>query len=243
MRPRHLAGVAALTLLLLGCIHLQSQVRSEWNPPAWQRALISARDSQNIDALHRAATTAPATSSLPGPEFQRALAFSYLSEVHLEKGDKAAAATAAKAGIDLARQSLAQSPGDARRHWLLGTLCGQVIPANVLSGLAYGQCARDEIEHALRLDARLPEAHLARGIGNYYLPPAFGGGLEKAEVDFRRAIALAPQWPDAHLWLGLARRRQNAITDARKHLEEAFRLAPNRPWVQQQLNKTPVKSP
>jgi hypothetical protein len=219
-----------------------------WNPPTWQRALIAARDGQNTDELRRRAESPEATdgaSAKAAPadsssDFRRALAYSYLSEVYLEKGDKAAAAEAAKAGIAQAREALRQKPADARRHWLLGTLCGQVIPANVFSGLSFGQCARDEVEAALRLDPQLPEAHLARGVGNYYLPPAFGGGLEKAEADFRRVVDLAPGWADGHLWLGLTRRRQSAFADARKHLGEARRLAPGRQWIQVQLDKTPA---
>ena len=206
------------------------------DPPAWKRALVAARDRQDVAALQSLASDA-------SPDFRRALAHSYLAEVYLELGKKDHAAATARQGIQFARKAVEMDANDARNHYLLGALCGQVIPASPLSALSFGQCAREEVETALRLDPRLPEAHLARGVGNYYLPTAFGGGLEKAEADFRNALQFAPGWPDAHLWLGLVSRRRGNLASAREHLLRARHLAPSREWIRIQLDKTPAPSP
>ncbi|MCW5965397.1 MAG: tetratricopeptide repeat protein [Bryobacterales bacterium] len=243
-QPNHRVRLATVGVVLLG-LALMAPGQTPRAISDWKRPLIAARDGQDVTALQKlTATPSPAGhEGSPPLEFRLALAYSYLSEVHLEKGNKPDAAKAAREGINLARKAIEMLPKNAESHWLLGTLCGQVIPANVLSGLSFGQCARDEIETALRLNPQLPEGYLARGVGNYYLPPAFGGGLEKAEQDFRKAAELAPGWADAHLWLGLVSRRRGAIAEARQHLTTAQRLAPDRAWIRQQLEKTPKPTP
>ena len=60
----------------------------------------------------------------------------------------------------------------AEHHRILGTLCGQVIPGNVLAGLKYGRCALDSINKAIELDPKSAIAYVSRGVGNYYLPAA-----------------------------------------------------------------------
>lgn len=87
--------------------------------------LESARDRQDRAALSKLASGSP---------YQIALAKSYLSEVALELRDKREARVAAEAGIVAAREALAADPNKAEYHRLLGTLCGQVIPADPLAG-------------------------------------------------------------------------------------------------------------
>ena len=81
---------------------------------------------------------------------------------------------------------------------------------------------------------------MGRGVGNYYLPPAFGGGVEISIKDFQKAIALDPKLAEAHLWLGLALRKANRNADARKAISRSIELNPNRLWAKQQLEKTPA---
>ena len=124
---------------------------------------------------------------------------------------------------------------------MLGTLCGQAIPANVLLALRYGRCASESIEKALELDPKSAQAYVSRGVGNYYLPPAFGGGLELAEQDFRKAILLDPKLAEAHLWLGIALRKAGNPAEARAAIARSLALNRNRVWARQQLEKTPLK--
>jgi len=59
-------------------------------------------------------------------------------------------------------------------------------------------------------------------VGNYYLPPAFGGGPELAAKDFRKAIELDAKNADAWLWLGVALRRANQADEARKAIAKSL---------------------
>jgi tetratricopeptide (TPR) repeat protein len=207
--------------------------------------LQTARDRQDLAALERlAAAGATAAEKAPhdaGAQYRAALAASYYAEVALETGDKPRAQRAAEAGVKAAERAVALKPDTAEHHRLLGTLCGQVIPANVLAGLSYGKRARDAVNRALELDPKSAQAWLAHGVGNYYLPSALGGGIPLAVADFRKAVELDAASADAWLWLGLGLRRQKSNAEARRAFTKALELNPNRRWAKQQLEKTPAQ--
>jgi tetratricopeptide (TPR) repeat protein len=217
----------------------------------WQSALFhspdleKARDAQDRGALERLASQfAAAAAKQPDDvdaQYRLALTESYLAEVAIEKGDKKQARSAAETGIRAGQRAVALKPGTAEYHRILGTLCGQVIPANVLAGLKWGRCAQDEIAKAIQLDPRDAAAYVSQGVGNYYLPAALGGGVDKAIQDFQKAIALDPRSADAHLWLGIALRKAGRNADAHTALEAAVKLDPARVWAKQQLAKTPAQ--
>ena len=87
---------------------------------------------------------------------------------------------------------MALNPSVAEHHRILGTLCGQVIPANVLAGLKYGRCALDSVNKAVELDQKSAIAYVSRGVGNYYLPAAFGGGPDVAIKDCSKRSSSIP---------------------------------------------------
>jgi tetratricopeptide (TPR) repeat protein len=205
--------------------------------------LEKARDAQDRAALEKLSAQAAAAASQaakdPGKQQQAALSFAYLAEIATEAGDKPRAKAAAESGMAFARNAVALAPQSAEAHRLLGTLCGQVIPANVLAGLKYGTCAKEEVEKAVQLDPKGALNFVSRGVGYYDLPPAFGGGIDKAIADFEKAAALDPKLDEAHLWLGIALRKAGRTADARKALEKAAQLNTARVWTRQQLAKTP----
>lgn len=209
----------------------------------WPSELESARDRQDRAALEaiaeRLAGEAAKRPDDPASHYRLALARSYLSEVALELRDRNLARSAAQAGIEAARRAVELKPGAAEYHRVLGTLCGQVIPADVLRGMKFGRCAQDSIAKAVELDPRSSRAILSRGVGNYYLPPAFGGGVEKAIKDFEKAIELDPRSAEAHLWLGIALRKAGRTREALQAIQRSLELNPNRLWARQQLEKTP----
>lgn len=143
--------------------------------------------------------------------------------------------------MDAAKRAVELKPDDAENHRILGTLCGQVIPANVLAGLRYGRCALDSIKKAIEIDPESSTAWLSRGVGNYYLPESFGGGINLAITDFQKSIQLNPQSPDAYLWLGIALRKAGRNSQARAALARSVELNPRRIWTKQQLDKTPAQ--
>ena len=170
-----------------------------------------------------------------------AVAQSYLAEVATELKDKNGGKSAAEIGIKAAEKAVSLKPAVAEHHRILGTLCGQVIPANVLAGLKYGRCALDSINKAIELDPKSAVAYVSRGVGNYYLPAAFGGGPDVALKDFEKAIQLDPKLAEAQLWIGLTLRKLNRNADARAALAKSLQLNPDRIWTKQQLEKTPAK--
>jgi tetratricopeptide (TPR) repeat protein len=205
--------------------------------------LEKARDQQDRATLERIAAEwsglAEKTPNDAKAQYNAAVAQSIVAEVALEMRDRGPAKAAAEAGIRKAERAVALKPRDAEYHRILGTLCGQVIPANVLAVLKYGKCAQEEISKAIELDPKSARAYLSRGVGNFYLPPALGGGAELAIKDFEKALSLNPKLAEAHVWLGVALRKAGRNSEARSAFSRAVEINPARVWARQQLEKTP----
>ena len=205
--------------------------------------LSKARDHQDRAALEKlAAESRAAADKQPNDaasQYRWALAESYSAEVAIELHDKAAAKNAAQAGMDAANKAVSMKPDAAEYQRILGTLCGQMVSSSSLAGLKYGKCALDSVDKAIELDPKSSMAYLSHGVGNYYLPQAFGGGIDLAIKDFRKAIELNSKNADAWLWLGVALRRSNQPVEAQKAFEHSLEINPNRVWAKQQLEKTP----
>lgn len=205
--------------------------------------LLKARDHQDRAALDKLAaesrTTADKQPNDAGAYYRVALAESYSAEVAIEMHDKAGAKNAAQSGMDAANKAVSLKPDSAEYQRILGTLCGQMVSSNSLAGLKYAKCALDSVDKAIELDPKSSMAYLSRGVGNYYLPQAFGGGIDLAIKDFHKAIELNPKNADAWLWLGVALRRSNQLAEAQKAFERSLQINPNRVWAKEQLEKTP----
>jgi tetratricopeptide (TPR) repeat protein len=212
----------------------------------WEADLLKARDRQDKAALQKTiATLQAAADKTPNDaeaQYRVALANSYLGEVSLELKDKAGAEKAAEAGVRAAQAAIGLQPKNAEYYRVLGTLCGQAIPAvNMLSALTYGKRAKEAINKAMELDPKSARVFQAQGVGNYYLPQQLGGGPELAMKDFNRAIELDPKAPDSYLWLALALRKLHRNGEARQALQKAIDLDPQRVWLKEQLEKTPAQ--
>ena len=212
---------------------------------AWNDSeLIKARDRQDRAALEKIAGDLRAAAEKDPKDavaqYRLALAESYSAEVAIEMRDKAATKNAAQAGIEAAERAVSLKPDSPEYQRILGTLCGQIISGNGLAALKYGTCAFNAVNKAIELDPKSSMAYLSHGVGNYYLPPALGGGMEVAIKDFRRAIELNPKNADAWLWLGIALRHEKQPDEARKAIAKSVELNPNRVWAKQQLEKTPA---
>ena len=205
--------------------------------------LLKARDHQDRAALEKMAAEWRALADKQpndaAAQYRLALAESYSAEVAIEVHDKAGAKNAAQAGMDAATKAVNMKPDSGEYQRILGTLCGQMISSSSLAGLKYGKCALDSVDKAIELDPKSSMAYLSHGVGNYYLPQAFGGGIDLAIKDFRKAIELNPKNADAWVWLGVALRKSNQAAEAQKAFEQALQINPNRVWAKQQLEKTP----
>jgi tetratricopeptide (TPR) repeat protein len=204
------------------------------------------RDHQDRKALEaKAAALDAAAQKKPRDAqawYQGAVAYSYAAEVAMEKGDKGGSKRAAEAGVVMADKAIEINNRNADYYTILGTLCGQIIPANPMAGiLIYGKKAKEALDKAVAMDPKSSRAFLAHGVGYYYLPTNFGGGPAKAIQDFERAIALDPKSAEAYLWMGVALRKQNQNAKAHEALTKSLALDPERIWAKQQLAKTPAK--
>ncbi len=164
-----------------------------------ESALIKARDRRDRVALDQMAaelrTLAEQQPKDSAAQYRAALAESYTAEIAVETRDKGAAKNAAQTGMEAAERAVALRPDSAEYQRILGTLCGQMISSNSLAALKYGSCALNSVNKAIELDPKSSMAYLSHGVGNYYLPPAFGGGMESAIKDFRKSIELNPKTP------------------------------------------------
>ena len=204
------------------------------------------RDHQDRKALEaKAAALDAAAQKNPRDAqawYQGARAYSYAAEVAMEKGDKGGSKRAAEAGVAMVDKAIEINNRDAEYYTILGTLCGQIIPANPMAGiLIYGKKAKEALDKAVAMDPKSSRAFLAHGVGYYYLPTNFGGGPAKAIQDFERAIALDPKSSEAYLWMGIALRKQNQNAKAHEALTKSLALDPERIWTKEQLAKTPAK--
>lgn len=207
--------------------------------------LERARDKQDRAALDKLATDLHAAADKQpndaAAQYRVALAESYAAEVAVEVRDKAQAKTHAEAGITAADKAIGIKNDVSEYHRIRGTLCGQMISSNGLAAIKYGNCALTSVNKAIELDPKAAQNYVSHGVGNYYLPAALGGGVELAIKDFQKAIELDPKSAEAHMWLGIALRKQNRNAEARKALSRAVELNPNRVWAKQQLDKTPAQ--
>ena len=207
--------------------------------------LQQARDKQDRAALDRIAgqyaAGAQAAPKDAEAQYRAAVAASYVAEVAIEVKDKEKARHAAESGITPAEHAIALKPNNGEYYRILATLYGQIIPANPMAGLSYGKKAKDAIAKALELSPKSASVHMAEGVGNYYLPPMFGGGPELAIKNFREAIALDPKSSECYLWLGIAQKKLHQNVEARQSLAKSIELNPARVWAKEQLEKTPAQ--
>jgi len=204
------------------------------------------RDKQDRPGLEKtaAALQAQADRTPENPEswYKAATAQSYAAEVAMEMKDKPGSQRLAEAGIKDIEKAISIDGKKADYYRLLGTLCGQVIPANPLMGvLTYGKTAKESLDKAIALDPKSSKAYLARGVGNYYLPANFGGGPDVAIKDLQEALRLDPKNADAHLWMGMTLKKKQQNAQAREEFQKALQISPDRIWTKQQLEKTPAQ--
>jgi tetratricopeptide (TPR) repeat protein len=207
--------------------------------------LLNARDRQDRAAIDRIIADSRAAADKeqndPNAQYRLAVAESVAAEVAIEQKDKVKGREFAESGMRAAEKAVSLNANSSEYNRILGTLCGQMVSSQGLAGLKYGSCALKSVNRAIELDPKSSDAYLSHGVGNYYLPAAFGGGIEPAIKDFEKAIELNPKSADAYLWLGIALRKENKSPEARKAFAKSLELNPNRIWAKQQLEKTPAQ--
>jgi len=225
------------TALLLGL----PASADDQTPDGW-RKIRDAQDKRTLE-LVAAGARARADKSPKDANLQylAALATSLQAEVLMEQRDKKGSSAVAETGMGYAKRAVELNQWWGEYHRLLGALCAQTIPGNLILAMRYGRCAMDEVNTAVQQQPKSSIAWLSKGVGNFYLPPQFGGGPEQSLSDIKKAIALDGKNADAWLWQGIVLRKLNRNAEARQSIERALALSPNRLWAKQQLEKTPNK--
>jgi TolB-like protein/DNA-binding winged helix-turn-helix (wHTH) protein/Flp pilus assembly protein TadD len=127
------------------------------------------------------------------------------------------------AGLDRAivhlKQAIELDPNFALAYTgLADAYCSLGVIGDVAPGEVFPK-ARVAVEKALALDDSLPEAHTSAA----YVKFSYDWEWSAAEAEFRRAIALNPNYATAHQWYGqflrLMGREEEAILEGQKSLD------------------------
>jgi tetratricopeptide (TPR) repeat protein len=131
-------------------------------------------------------------------------------------------------------------------HALLSSVLGQMIGADPSLGMTLGPQSGQEMQAALASGPLNPRVWMLHGISSIFTPVEYGGGIENAETQLNKAVALfatdrpvspAPSWgqAEAYAWLGQVEQRENKPTDAIAAYNKALALEPNFMWVKMVL--------
>lgn len=121
--------------------------------------------------------------------------------------------------VELYREALQASPGDALLYYKLSIALDQLgdIPGE-----------RDALEKAIQIDPDMAAVHNQLG----YLASR-GGDMPSAEEHFREAIRAAPTFVEAWINLAAALGTESKLLEARKAVETALQLDPKNSEAQQ----------
>ena len=152
----------------------------------------------------------------------------YRSDAYARQHDKKNAEHALDEAIENLEQSLKLDEKSPDAHSLLADCFGRKIGlgTQMFAGPKYGPKLQAENRRALELDANSPRAHASLGRQYFEAPKMFGGDLDKAIAEFRKAVELDPKSDETYVWLAMALRKKGDAAGAEKAIEEALRLNP-----------------
>jgi tetratricopeptide (TPR) repeat protein len=197
-----------------------------------------ARDRGDVDGLEtllKSAHEEASRTGSPDSYIRIALFADWLVEAAQDHQNDKLVKQASEEGLAAAERAVKLSPDSSEAHRLLGNLLGELIPHVFAGGIRYGDRATKEIEKAIQLDPRNPNAYVARGTTYFFAPEKFGGSKEKAVDMLKKAIATEPDSDaaqTAHVWLAVVYQslgqKQNAVSE----ITQALKLNPERQFTQ-----------
>ena len=142
-------------------------------------------------------------------------------------------------------QCIEKNPSDFEAHALRGTVIGERI-SGFFKGMFLGPKASRALNRAHQLAPDSPRVALQRGVGFFFTPRMFGGGLKRAEQELRRAWGLFEQenddraWPswgriDTLGWLGQVVAKQGRVDEAQALYQQALSIDPDHAWIRDEL--------
>lgn len=134
----------------------------------------------------------------------------------------------------------------AETHALLASVYGLMIGENPSLGASLGSRIDGLQVDALALGPDNPRVWLLKGIGDFYTPEAYGGGVEPALAALERSarafetdapVPPQPRWgrADVHVWLGQVYQAKGDVDQARVQYERALAIEPSNAWVREEL--------
>ncbi len=138
------------------------------------------------------------------------------------------------ARADDSRASRSRRVRCPRRTCLLSSIDGQLIAKDPSRAMELGMASQASTSAALDCGPNNPRVWLLRGQGAIFTPPEYGGGLDAAEEQLKRAIELfakdapkpgEPSWgkAEAYLWLGQVYEKTGRQGEGRGDVQEGAR--------------------
>lgn len=188
--------ISGTTVAFLVCLGLLAPVRqAPADPPAAEPGFAAyARGSfQQAEARYR---NAPGEATAA---WQFARSCFDVADLATNKTERA---SLAEQGIAAARQAIARESNSAPAHYYLGMNLGQLARTKGLTALGLVTQMQHEFDRAQDLEAQLDWAGPDRSLGLLYRDaPSIAsiGSRSKAREHLRRAVELAPRYPENRL--------------------------------------------
>ncbi len=167
------------------------------------------------------------TSGSPVYFYQLARVDSYLVESYAARHENKPAEQALEEAITAVQHSIGLDDKSADAHSLLADLYGRKIGlGGFLAGPRFGPKIVAENKKALELAPGNPRVYASLGRQYFYAPKMFGGDINKAIENFRKATQLDPSSDEDFVWLAIACRKNGNAANAEKALQQAVQLNP-----------------
>ncbi len=157
-------------------------------------------------------------------------------------------------GIERCDRTLGLDPEHAEALALKAGLQGMLIQFQPASAITLGPALKGNGERAKKLAPESPRVWLLSGINTFHMPAFFGGGADRALVEFEQAARFfetlsadsgaapasavqLPDWghDDAWVWQGRAHLQLEHYDEARRCFTKALEVNPQNGWVRTQL--------
>jgi len=122
---------------------------------------------------------------------------------------------------------------------VLGSLYGMKAIKNLTQLAYWGKKSNDVFQKAKSLDTQNPRTYYLEGISLFFRPKAVGGGINKAQKNFKKALELYLKEKNPLSWgyleckafLGFSYEKANMKEEALKIYDEILKEDPDYEWV------------
>jgi tetratricopeptide (TPR) repeat protein len=139
---------------------------------------------------------------------------------------------AAEASVAAAEAAVMLNPKSSEAHQLLADSLGLLIPNIFGGGMRYGKRSAEAADKAIELDPNNSNAYVTRSISYLYSPVEFGGSKQKGFELLQKAVEADPLADTPHIWLAQFYLEAGKLDDAKREIDEARRLNPERRFTQ-----------